>query len=335
VQSSQTEDSRLDVVRTVRVAASSARTSATDPEALAAALKQQAGALGFAPVGIASASQPRRVPLRTAALQRWLDQGHQAEMAWMADPRRQQIEALLPGVRSVLAVGLNYYVAAERQPGSLAIARYGWGRDYHRVIDQRLRQLGRWLEAQCPGLRWRACVDSAPLLDKAWAEEAGLGWIGKHSNVINRQHGSWLLLGHLLMTLDLPADQPAEALCGSCTACLDACPTGAIVEPFVVDSRRCIAFHTIENRADTLPAAITSAMAPWVAGCDICQEVCPWNRQPPSSSDSATAPRPWVLNLQAGEALGWSDQMWDEQLRASALRRIKPAQWRRNIRSLG
>jgi len=306
-----------------------------EPQALAAALKQQAGELGFGPIGIASTSKPMRLPLRTAALQRWLEQGHQAGMDWMADPRRRQIETLLPGVRSVLAVGLNYYVATNRQPGSLAVARYGWGRDYHRVIDQRLRQLGRWLESQCPGVRWRACVDSAPLLDKAWAEEAGLGWIGKHSNLINRQHGSWLLLGHLLMTLELPSDRPAEPLCGSCSACLDACPTGAIVEPFVVDSRRCIAFHTIENRDAQLPAAITTAMAPWVAGCDICQEVCPWNRQPPSSSDSAVQPRPWLLNLEAAEALSWSDQDWDERLRASALRRIKPAQWRRNIRSLG
>ncbi|MEB3277287.1 MAG: 4Fe-4S double cluster binding domain-containing protein, partial [Cyanobacteriota bacterium] len=128
---------------------------------------------------------------------------------------------------------------------------------------------------------------------------------------------------------------PAEPLCGSCSACLDACPTGAIVEPFVVDSRRCIAFHTIENRDTQLPLAITRAMAPWVAGCDICQEVCPWNRQPASSTEAELQPRPWLLNLQADTALSWSDQTWDELLRASALRRIKPAQWRRNIRSLG
>jgi epoxyqueuosine reductase len=238
-------------------------------------------------------------------------------------------------VRSVLAVGLNYYVNAERAPGSLAVARYGWGRDYHRVVDQRLRRLGRWLEQRSPGVRWRACVDSAPLLDKAWAEEAGLGWIGKHSNLINRRQGSWLLLGHLLLSAELPADEPAESLCGSCTACLEACPTQAIVEPFVVDSRRCIAFHTIENRDPELPREISRAMAPWVAGCDICQEVCPWNRQASSSQEPDLQPRSWLLNLQPDEALGWSDQTWDEQLRASALRRIKPEQWRRNIRSLG
>ncbi len=322
--------------RTVRVTGRSARAEATDTDLLAAALKQQARLLGFEPVGIASAAGSARLKLRTAALERWLAAGHQGQMGWMADPRRLQLEALLPGVRSVLAVGLNYHVNVQRAPGALAVARYGWGRDYHRVIDQRLRQLGRWLERQVPGLAWRACVDSSPLPDKAWAEEAGLGWIGKHSNLINQEHGSWLLLGHLLLSLELPADAPAKPLCGQCTACLEACPTGAIVEPFVVDSRRCIAYHTIENRDAELPKAISAAMAPWVAGCDICQEVCPWNRPPlPSSNDPDLQPRPWLLQLRAEEALSWSDATWDALLRASALRRIKPAQWRRNIRSLG
>ena len=314
----------------------SARSAETDADLLAQALKQQARMLGFDPVGLARIGAGSRVPLRTAALERWLSAGHHAQMGWMADPRRQKIEALLPGVRSVLAVGLSYHVNTQRAEGSLAVARYGWGRDYHRLIDQRLRQLGRWLESQVSGVGWRACVDSAPLLDKVWAEEAGLGWIGKHSNLINRRRGSWLLLGHLLMTLELPSDAPGEPLCGTCTACLDACPTAAIVEPFVVDSRRCIAYHTIENRDAELPRAISAAMAPWVAGCDICQEVCPWNQQSlVSSNEPDLQPRPWLLDLQPGVALSWNDATWDKQLRASALRRIKPEQWRRNIRSLG
>lgn len=300
--------------------------------ALALALKRQAAALGFEPVGIAAVPGGERLQLRTASLQRWLAAGHQATMAWMADPRRQRIEDLLPGVSSLLAVGLNYYVAAQRAPGTLAVARYGWGRDYHRLIDSRLRRLGRWLERQRPGVRWRACVDSAPLLDKAWAEQAGLGWIGKNGNVIHRRRGSWFLIGHLLTNLELPADAPAEPLCGSCSRCIDACPTGAIAEPFVVDARRCIAFHTIENRDARLPAEISAAMGPWVAGCDICQDVCPWNHQPLiSSRDPDLQPKPWMLDLKAEEALGWSDQHWDSQLRASALRRIKPWMWRRNL----
>jgi epoxyqueuosine reductase len=285
-------------------------------------------------VGIASAAGSERLRLRTAALERWLAAGHQADMAWMADPRRRAVEALLPGVRSVVAVGLPYWVEAERAPGSLKVARYGWGRDYHRVIDGRLRALGRWLETQVPGAGWRACVDSSPLLDKAWAEEAGLGWIGKHSNLISREHGSWLLIGHLLTTLELPADPPAVPACGACSSCLEACPTSAIREPFVVDARRCIAFHTIENRDPELPSEIADALKGWVAGCDICQDVCPWNHRPlAGSSDPDLQPRPWWLDLRAEEALNWSDTEWDDKLRASALRRIKPAMWRRNIRA--
>ena len=299
---------------------------------LAQQIKQQARSLGFEPVGIAALPGSERLQLRSAALQRWLAAGHQADMAWMADPRRRAVEQLLPGVRSLIAVGLSYYVQAERAPGSLGVARYGWGRDYHRVIDGRLRQLGRWLEGQVPGVQWRACVDSAPLMDKAWAEEAGLGWIGKHGNLIHRRRGSWLLLGHLLTSLELPADQPASPQCGACSACIDACPTAAISEPFVVDARRCIAFHTIENREPQLPEAIAAQLQGWVAGCDICQDVCPWNQRGlESSSDPELQPRPWWLDLQAREALTWSDAEWDQRLRASALRRIKPWMWRRNI----
>jgi epoxyqueuosine reductase len=298
------------------------------------ALKQQAADLGFDPVGIAAVPGSPRIALRSEALERWLSAGHQASMTWMADPRRRQLESLLPGVRSLLAVGLSYFVDQQRSPSSLAVARYGWGRDYHRLIHGRLRRLGRWLEQERPGVGWRACVDSAPLMDKAWAEEAGLGWIGKHGNLIHRRRGSWLLLGHLLTTLELPADSPAEPLCGSCSRCLPACPTDAIPEPFVVDSRRCLAFHTIENRDPELPAAITSRMGPWVAGCDACQEACPWNQQPMESSpDPELQPRPWMLNLTADEALTWNDADWDERLRASALRRIKPWMWRRNLRA--
>ena len=302
------------------------------PAGLADALKQQALEQGFAIAGIAAVPGGERIGLRTAALQRWLAAGHQADMAWMQDPRRQAIEQLLPGVQSVLAVALNYYVDQQQAADTPKIARYGWGRDYHRVIDQRLRRLGRWLDEQQPGCRWRACVDSAPLLDKAWAEEAGLGWIGKNGNLISTSHGSWLLLGHLLTTIRLEVDQPARSLCGHCQRCLPACPTAAITEPFVVDSRRCIAFHSIENRDEQLPLPLHG----WVAGCDLCQEVCPWNQHhAQSSADPAVQPREWILSSTASEMASWSDDTWSERLRASALRRIKPWMWRRNLADLG
>ena len=302
------------------------------PAGLATRLKAQALSEGFAIAGVARLPGGERLKLRTAALQRWLEQDHQAGMAWMQDPRRQDATALLPGARSLLAVGLNYYVSDEQEPGIPRIARYGWGRDYHRVIDQRLRRLGRWLDQQQPDCHWRACVDSSPLMDKSWAEEAGLGWIGKNGNLISTSHGSWLLLGHLITDLELEPDEPAKPLCGSCSRCLPACPTDALNEPFVVDSRRCIAFHTIENRDPSLPLPLHD----WIAGCDICQEVCPWNEQRAKpSTDPEVQPRPWILNSTKAELLNWSDAHWSEQLRASALRRIKPWMWRRNLRHLG
>jgi epoxyqueuosine reductase len=303
----------------------------TDLCQLSRALKQQARLQGFDPVGIARLPGSARLQLRTAALQRWLEAGHQAEMGWMAAPRRLAADRLLEGARSLLAVGLNYHVASNREPGALAIARYAWGRDYHRVVSQRLKRLGRWLEAQHPGVGWRACVDAEPLLDKAWAEEAGLGWIGKHSNLIHQQRGSWMVIGHLLTTLELDPDQAAKPLCGRCTRCMEACPTAAIREPFVVDSRLCLAYHTIENRTTELPKAISSSLGPWVAGCDICQEVCPWNQGSiPSSEDPDVQPRPWVLSLTRQQALNWDDVTWRDKLQGSALRRIKPWMWRRN-----
>ena len=298
---------------------------------LSQALKQRARQEGFNPVGLARLPGSHRLQLRTAALQRWLDQKHQADMGWMAAPRRQDAALLLDGVQSLLAVGLNYYVNQEVKPGRLKVARYGWGRDYHRVVEQRLKRVGRWLSEQRPTSRWRVCVDSAPLLDKAWAEEAGLGWIGKHSNVIHPERGSWMVLGHLLTTERLDADEPARSLCGRCSACMDACPTDAIREPFVVDANHCLAYHSIENRSATLPEPIASAMGPWVAGCDICQEVCPWNhRTLPSSDEPDLQPRPWLLDLKKEDVLNWDDASWDERLRGSALRRIKPWMWRRN-----
>ncbi|MFL0734027.1 MAG: tRNA epoxyqueuosine(34) reductase QueG [Prochlorococcus sp.] len=302
-----------------------------DQDQLSDELKEQARKQGFDPVGIARFPGSNRIQLRSAALQRWLNAGHQADMGWMAAPRRQRANELLEGMTSLLAVGLNYFVNTQRPTGSLLVARYGWGRDYHRVVEQRLRRVGRWLEQQRPDCRWKICVDAAPLLEKAWAEEAGLGWIGKNSNLIHSQQGSWMVLGHLLCTEPLTPDKPAKSLCGKCQSCLDVCPTKAITEPFVIDARLCLAYHTIENRNPDLPANIVNHLGNWVAGCDICQDVCPWNQTSlPSSKDPDIQPRNWLLTLTRDQALSWSDTTWNEQLRGSALKRIKPWMWRRN-----
>ena len=299
--------------------------------ALSNALKEKARNQGFNLVGIAQIPGSKRIALRNSALQKWLEAGHHAEMKWMHSSKRQNINELLNGVQSILAVGLNYYVDIKKQQGSLSIARYGWGNDYHKVITKRLRVVGDWLTKQRPDCNWKIYVDTGPLLDKAWAEEAGIGWIGKNSNLINKKDGSWIVLGHLLCTEQLTPDQPADARCGNCVACIDACPTQAITEPFVVDARKCIAYHTIENRNEVLPKAISDSIGEWVAGCDICQEVCPWNKKKiPSSKDPDVLPKQWVLELTKEQATSWNDESWNQKLRGSALKRIKPWMWRRN-----
>ncbi len=275
-------------------------------------LKEQAKLQGFNPIGIARVPGSNRLHLRTAALQRWLESGHHADMKWMESTTRQKIDNLLEGVNSVLVVGLNYLTEAEiKNKGQVLIGRYGWGKDYHKIIEKRLKRIGEWLESRRASCKWKVCVDTNPLLEKAWAEEAGLGWIGKHSNLINSKNGSWMVLGHLLCTEKLTPDEPASPLCGKCQKCIDACPTKAISEPFVVNSRNCIAYHTIENRNSELPLHIKQSMGPWIAGCDICQEVCPWNNKHiEKNNDPDLKAKEWIINLTLEDALEWDDEKW-------------------------
>ncbi len=294
-------------------------------------LKEKAFAEGFNPIGIANVPGSIRIQTRTAALQRWLDAGYQAEMNWMQAPRRQNIESLLDGVQSVVVVGLNYFVDKKRAPNSLKIARYAWGNDYHKIIEKKLKRVGIWLKEESPDCRWRICVDSTPLLEKAWAEEAGVGWIGKNSNLINSKTGSWMVLGFLLTTEKLEPDKPAMPKCEKCNICINLCPTDAITEPFVINANKCISYHTIENRNIELPSNIEKKMGNWVAGCDICQETCPWNKDIESNNDIEVQPKNWLLNIKASEALKWDENTWKEKLKGSSLKRIKPWMWKRNI----
>lgn len=302
----------------------------------------QALHLGFHQVGIAAVAEvPSEAEQDAAAhLRHWLNQGYQADMAWMDSPKRQDMRQVLPGVRSVICVALNYYTpqSQSENPAHGKIARYAWGRDYHRVLHKRLKALSQWLEqsAQAAGqaIQVRYYADTGPVQDKFWAQQAGLGWVAKNGNVITRQYGSWVFLGEILTTLPLAPDRPHTNHCGTCTRCLEACPTGAIPQPYVVDASRCIAYHTIENRADTLPDAITPHLHNWVAGCDICQEVCPWNVRFAQPTDVAEfQPYPHNLAPKLAELATLSDEAWDERFRASALRRIKPAMWRRNAQA--
>ncbi|NJL87963.1 MAG: tRNA epoxyqueuosine(34) reductase QueG [Leptolyngbyaceae cyanobacterium SM1_1_3] len=268
------------------------------------------------------------------ALQRWLKQGYEADMSWMHNPKRQDIRQVMPEVRSLICLALNYYTPHQRPDGPqyAKISRYGWGRDYHRILHKKLKALAQWLEAQAVQVRYYA--DTGPVQDKFWAQQAGIGWMAKNGNVITREYGSWVFLGEVLTSLALPSDRPHTAHCGTCTRCLDACPTAAIRSPGVVDANRCIAYHTIENRAERLPKAIAQKLSGWVAGCDICQDVCPWNQRFAQPTDIADfQPYPANIGPTLSELAILSDTDWHQRFPASALRRIKPAMLRRNARA--
>lgn len=254
---------------------------------LAAALKARTIEEGFDLVGIAPAVPP---PHYQSYLH-WLAGGMHGEMQYMLRHKhlRAHPENLLPGVRSILVAAINYArgpLAA--RPGHGRIAAYAWGRDYHKVLRAKLRRVSRWLEARRPDVRTRICVDSAPLMERDYAVLAGIGWFGKNSCIINTHRGSYFLLGCLLSTLDLPPDAAAEGGCGTCRLCLDACPTGAIVSSGVVDARRCISYLTIEKRGP-FPDQLQPLMQDWVFGCDVCQDVCPFNH-PRENSPARGAP---------------------------------------------
>ncbi|MEM6836912.1 MAG: tRNA epoxyqueuosine(34) reductase QueG [Cyanobacteria bacterium P01_C01_bin.120] len=300
-------------------------------------IRQQAYAVGWHRVGIARVDDSSEaITARNAALQRWLAQGYQADMAWMDNPKRQDITQVMPGVRSLICLALNYYTPHEQPDDGHhgKISRYGWGRDYHRVLQKKLKALSEWLRSHDPDIETRFYADTGPIADKFWAQQAGLGWIAKNGNVITRDYGSWVFLGEILTNLDLPGDRPHAEHCGNCTRCLDACPTKAIAAPFVVDANRCIAYHTIENRSETLPPDIVSNLEGWVAGCDICQDVCPWNQHYAQTTDVEDfQPYPDNVAPSLTDLAELNEAEWNRRFPASALRRIKPAMWRRNAQA--
>ena len=295
-------------------------------------IKAKALALGFQKVGIARAEA--LVP-EGSRLMEWLGKSYHGEMAWLErEPaKRTDPRQIFPEAKSVISVAMNYYTPAEHVATG-KISRYAWGDDYHDVLKEKLRELLEWIVAEIPNASGKICVDTAPVMDKAWAVRSGIGWLGKHSNVITQDYGSWIFLGEILLNLELEYDEPAQDHCGSCTACIDACPTGAIVDEFVVDSNRCISYATIELRAETLPDEIASNLNGWLYGCDICQDVCPWNRFEKPTDETRFAPRrdETSLDLDAVETL--TPETYAERFRRSAMKRTKLAGLQRNARAL-
>lgn len=299
-------------------------------------IKEMAVGVGFDLVGIAPA-----VTLvdEHSRLEEWLALGFHGEMGWMErDPaKRADPRLLLPGARSVVAVALNYFYPDQHvdTDNKGKISRYAWGDDYHDVVNRKLRALLDAVKAEYPGINGKICVDIQPIMDKAWAARAGLGWIGKHTNLITTQLGSWVFLGELILDLELAYDdQIVPDHCGTCTLCIDACPTDAITQPYVVDSNRCISYATIELRAPDLPPAVSENLEGWLYGCDICQDVCPWNRFEQPTGEMAFAPRRGETSVDLTAIQEMDHAAYVERFRGSAMKRAKLTGLKRNAEAL-
>ena len=299
-------------------------------------IKQKAIELGFHKIGIVPA-----VPLidEGARLKNWLGKGFHGEMAWLGrEPdKRSDPRMLFPEAKSVIVVAVNYYTKHkhEKDTEKGKLSRYAWGDDYHDVVREKLKELFAWIKSDNPNANGKICVDTAPMMDKAWAARAGLGWLGKHTNLITTDLGSWVFIGEILLSLELEYDsQIVEDHCGTCTACIDACPTNAIVEPYVVDSRKCISYATIELRDDTLPSDVASNMEGWLYGCDICQDVCPWNRFETPTDESRFEPRGGETSIDLDEVLSLTPETYAERFRRTAIKRAKLPGLKRNASAL-
>jgi epoxyqueuosine reductase len=300
----------------------------------AASVKARAREIGFDLCGIAAAERHPRL----ARLSSWIDRGYAGEMTYLARSRDERLDPrrVLPTARSVVSVACLYntaqpYSTAVAEPGRAVIARYAWGEDYHDVIRARLTALVTWMnDAAGGGIEAFSCVDNGPVQERVFAEQAGLGWIGKNTCLINPALGSWLFLAEVLTSAELEPDRAGVDQCGTCTRCLDACPTGAIVEPYVVDATRCVSYLTIETRG-SVDEPLRPAMSREIVGCDICQDVCPWNRRSVASADPAWQPRETVRFPSLLDLCRRSDEDWRRDLKGSALRRAGLRRIRRTL----
>ena len=304
-------------------------------EALKAEIVAWSAELGFQQLGVSD------IDLGPAEqrLTDWLDAGYHGSMNYMHrhGSKRSRPDELLPGTVRVISVRMDYLPESQDTARRLLddesrayISRYALGRDYHKVLRRRLQKLASRIANRIGEFGYRAFVDSAPVLEKPIAEQAGIGWIGKHTNVINREHGSWCFLGELYTDLPLPVDEPEHSHCGTCTACIEVCPTRAIVAPYVLDARRCISYLTIES-GDSIPVEFRKAIGNRIYGCDDCQLFCPWNKFAKPTAEADFAPRHGLESPELAALFRWSEETWLEKTAGSAIRRIGYERWLRNI----
>ena len=292
-------------------------------------VKRLAREQGFDACGISAAGFLEE---EATGLENWLNAGFHGTMSWMErhfderlDPRK-----LVPSAKSVISVVLNYFPDKEQRADAPKISKYAYGRDYHKVIRGKLKRMLLGIQDEIGEVSGRGFVDSAPVMDRAWARKSGLGWIGKHSLLLNKGSGSFFFIGALIVDIELEPDGPTTDHCGSCTACIDACPTAAIVVPTVVDSNKCISYLTIEYK-DALPTEYQDKMEDWVYGCDICQDVCPWNRFSTPHSENDFNIRDSIQNNDWETWEEITHELWEEITKGSAMRRVGFDDFKRNL----
>ena len=265
-------------------------------------------------------------------LEKWLKKGMHGEMGYMENhfDKRLDPTKLVEGSKSVISLLLNYYPQETQQGDTFKVSKYAYGQDYHHVIKSKLRALYEFIREEIGEVHGRAFVDSAPVLDKVWAAQSGLGWIGKHSNLLTQQTGSFYFIAELILDLDLLHDQPVTDHCGDCTACLDACPTQAIVAPYVVDGSKCISYFTIELKNE-IPVSVKGQFDDWIFGCDVCQDVCPWNRFSKPHREPLFNPHPELLSMTKKDWEEITEEVFKKVFKKSAVKRTKYSGLRRNI----
>jgi len=295
-------------------------------------IKAEAKRLGFMSCGISKAGFLEEEAPR---LESWLKQNMHGEMQYMENyfDKRLDPTKLVEGSKSVISLLLNYYPHELQCEDSYKISKYAYGRDYHFVIKDKLKEFLHSIQETIGDVQGRAFVDSAPVLDKAWAAKSGLGWIGKHSNLLSKKAGSFYFIAELVLDLDLEYDTPVTDHCGSCTACIDACPTQAIVQPYVVDGSKCISYFTIELK-EQIPAFAKAHLDDWMFGCDVCQDVCPWNRFSKAHSEPLFNPNPQLLENSKKDWEEITQDVFAEIFKKSAVKRTKFSGLQRNIEAL-
>lgn len=304
----------------------------TNKEKYTSFIKQEAQRFGFMACGISKAGFLEEEAPR---LEQWLNSQKHGQMSFMEDhfDKRLNPILLMDGAKSVVSLLINYYPPETQIEGSYKISKYAYGKDYHNVILKKLRKLLRSIKAEIGEVTGRAFIDIAPIMDKAWAAKSGLGWIGKNSNLITQKVGSFYFIAELIIDLELEYDNPTTDHCGSCTACIDACPTQAIIAPYVVDGSKCISYFTIELK-DNLPTEMKGKFEDWAFGCDICQDVCPWNRFSKPHNEPLFNPYPELLSYSKKEWEEITDDVFNEVFKNSPLKRTKLEGLKRNINFL-